>query len=211
MLVGARLNWLLGHGNAPQWSPHAKFIQVDIEAAELDSNQPIAAPLVGDVGSVMDALVKRSKPGQITVAEEWRAELTAKSDAEHRQDGRRASSLRKRPAHPMKFLGALQAIREVLSENPEAYIVNEGANALDLARNTIGMKLPRHRLDSGTWVVMGIGMGYAIAGRGRDGQAGHRDRRRQRLRLQRHRARDHLPLQPAGRHRHPQQQRCLPR
>ena len=53
MLVGARLNWLLGHGDAPQWNPDAKFIQVDIAAAEMDSNQPIAAPLVGDIGSVM--------------------------------------------------------------------------------------------------------------------------------------------------------------
>ena len=161
MLVGARLNWLLGHGDAPQWSPHAKFIQVDIEPAELDSNQPIAAPLVGDVGSVMDALVERSKPGQITVAEEWRAELTAKSDQNIAKMATRLEAAR--AAHPMKFLGALQAIREVLNENPEAYIVNEGANALDLARNTIGMQLPRHRLDSGTWGVMGIGMGYAIA------------------------------------------------
>src|SRR5262249_46744478 len=32
MLVGARLNWLLGHGDAPQWNPDAKFIQVDIAA-----------------------------------------------------------------------------------------------------------------------------------------------------------------------------------
>jgi oxalyl-CoA decarboxylase len=62
MLVGARLNWLLGHGEAPQWSADARFIQVDIEASELDSNQPIAAPLVGDVGSVMDELVERSGP-----------------------------------------------------------------------------------------------------------------------------------------------------
>jgi oxalyl-CoA decarboxylase len=66
-------------------------------------------------------------------------------------------------AQPMKFLGALQAIRDVLKDNPQVYVVNEGANALDLARNTIGMQVPRHRLDCGTWGVMGIGMGYAIA------------------------------------------------
>ncbi len=42
-------------------------------------------------------------------------------------------------------------------------MVNEGANSLDITRNVIGMQLPRHRLDSGTWGVMGIGMGYAIA------------------------------------------------
>jgi oxalyl-CoA decarboxylase len=72
MLVGARLNWLLGHGDAPQWNPEAKFIQVDIAAAEMDSNQPISAPLVGDIGSVMETLIERSKLGQITVAPQWR-------------------------------------------------------------------------------------------------------------------------------------------
>jgi oxalyl-CoA decarboxylase len=161
MLVGARLNWLLGHGESPQWSPDATFIQVDIEAIELDSNQPIAAPLVGDVGSVMEALVERSKPGRITVASEWREELAARSAQNVAKMAGRLEAAA--AAHPMKFVGALQAIRDVLADNPEAYLVNEGANALDLARNTIGMQVPRHRLDSGTWGVMGIGMGYAIA------------------------------------------------
>jgi oxalyl-CoA decarboxylase len=57
----------------------------------------------------------------------------------------------------------LQAIRDVLHDNSQVCLVNEGANALDLARNTIGQHRPRRRLDSGTWGVMGIGMGYAIA------------------------------------------------
>ena len=65
--------------------------------------------------------------------------------------------------HPMQFVGALKAIRDVVHERPETYIVNEGANALDIARSVIDMHVPRHRLDSGTWGVMGIGMGYAIA------------------------------------------------
>jgi oxalyl-CoA decarboxylase len=63
----------------------------------------------------------------------------------------------------MRFYNALGAIRAVLQDNPDVYVVNEGANALDLARNVIDMELPRHRLDTGTWGVMGIGMGYAIA------------------------------------------------
>src|SRR3981189_1898313 len=79
MLVGARLNWLLGHGDAPQWNPNAKFIQVDIAASEMDSNQPIAAPLVGDICSVMEALVERSNTAQISVQNQWREELSAKS------------------------------------------------------------------------------------------------------------------------------------
>ena len=91
------------------------------------------------------------------------------------------------------------------------YVVNEGANALDLARNMIDMSVPRHRLDSGTWGVMGIGMGYAIAAAVESGVAGRRDRRRQRIRVQRHGTGDHLPLPTAGRGDHPQQRRRLSR
>jgi oxalyl-CoA decarboxylase len=159
MLVGARLNWLLGHGEAPQWNPDAKFIQVDIEPSELDSNQHIAAPLVGDIGSVMAALVERTAPGQLTVPTPWRHELAERTA----QNAAKMSQRLDVDRHPMQFHGALRAIRDVLREYPDAYVVNEGANALDMARNVIDMQVPRHRLDSGTWGVMGIGMGYAIA------------------------------------------------
>ncbi|MCW2520402.1 MAG: oxc [Mycobacterium sp.] len=159
MLVGARLNWLLGHGEAPQWNPDAKFIQVDIEPTELDSNQPISAPLVGDIGSVMEALIERTAPDQIRASAPWRHFLADRSAQNVAKMSQRLAG----DPHPMQFYSALRAIRDVLHEHPEAYVVNEGANALDLARNVIDMSVPRHRLDSGTWGVMGIGMGYAIA------------------------------------------------
>jgi oxalyl-CoA decarboxylase len=157
MLVGARLNWLLGHGEAPQWNPDAKFIQVDIQATELDSNQPIAAPLVGDIGSVMDELIKRNH-GRIIAPSRWRDELSYQSADNAAKMGQRLSA----DPHPMQFYGALRAIRDVIRAYPHAYIVNEGANTLDFARNVLDMRVPRHRLDCGTWGIMGIGMGYAI-------------------------------------------------
>jgi oxalyl-CoA decarboxylase len=159
LLVGARLNWLLGHGESPQWSADAEFVQVDIAASEFDSNQPIAAPLVGDIGSVMAALRDAVAAHPIAVPTEWTNEL---ADRKARNDAKMRQRLVEDP-RPMRFYNALGAIRSVLQTNPEAYVVNEGANALDLARNVIDMELPRHRLDTGTWGVMGIGMGYAIA------------------------------------------------
>jgi len=157
MLVGARLNWLLGHGEAPQWNPDAKFIQVDIEATEFDSNQPISAPIVGDIGSVMDALIAHNR-GRIMAPAPWRDKLSAHSAQNAAKMSQRLSA----DPQPMQFYGALRAIRDVVREYPDAYIVNEGANTLDFARNMIDMQVPRHRLDSGTWGIMGIGMGYAI-------------------------------------------------
>ena len=159
LLVGARLNWLLGHGESPQWSADAKFIQVDIAASEFDSNRPIAAPLVGDIGSVMSALLDGVSTHQIVASSQWTGELADRKAANDAKMRRRLAD----DPHPMRFYNALGAIRSVLQSSPEVYVVNEGANALDLARNVIDMEAPRHRLDTGTWGVMGIGMGYAIA------------------------------------------------
>ncbi len=159
LLVGARLNWLLGHGESPQWAANAKFVQIDIEACEFDSNQPIVAPLVGDIGSVMSALREGLATRPVTAPAEWTGELT---ERKVRNDAKMRQRLAENP-HPMRFYNALGAIRSVLQENSDVYVVNEGANALDLARNVIDMEVPRHRLDTGTWGVMGIGMGYAIA------------------------------------------------
>ncbi len=159
LLVGARLNWLLGHGESPQWSADAKFVQVDIAASEFDSNRPITAPLTGDIGSVMSALLDGVSGHPITVPTEWTGELAGRKEANNAKMRRRLAD----DPHPMRFYNALGAIRAVLQDNPDVYVVNEGANALDLARNVIDMEVPRHRLDTGTWGVMGIGMGYAIA------------------------------------------------
>ena len=63
----------------------------------------------------------------------------------------------------MDYHGALGVLRTIIKERPDAILVNEGANTLDLARGVIDMYKPRKRLDVGTWGVMGIGMGSAIA------------------------------------------------
>lgn len=166
LLVGARLNWLLAHGEAPQWSPTAKFIQIDIDAAEFDSNQPTAVPLAGDIGSVIGALVGTLDRHPVSCPEAWRQELAERTRI---NDATMATRLADDP-EPMQFYNALRTVRDVLREHPQAYVVNEGANTLDIGRNVLGMNVPRHRLDCGTWGVMGVGLGYAIAAAVETGQ-----------------------------------------
>jgi oxalyl-CoA decarboxylase len=158
MLIGARLNWLLSHGKGPTWSPTTRFVQVDISPTEIDSNRPIAAPVVGDIKSAVAALLAALKPGQIKPSAEW---LEAVATTKQKNTERMAARLNADP-NPMNFSSALRAVRTALATKPEAYVVNEGANTLDFARNIIDMYEPRKRLDSGTWGIMGIGMGYAI-------------------------------------------------
>jgi oxalyl-CoA decarboxylase len=160
MLIGARLNWLLSHGKGKTWGePGSKaFIQIDIEPKEMDSNVGIAAPLVGDIGSCVSALLEGMGSKWPAPPADWVSAVNAKRDE---NIAKMAPKLMNN-AVPMNFQGALGALRTIIKERPDAILVNEGANTLDLARGVIDMYQPRKRLDVGTWGVMGIGMGFAI-------------------------------------------------
>jgi len=160
MLVGARLNWLLSHGKGKSWGDAPKkFIQVDIEPKEMDSNVEIAAPLVGDIGSCVAALLDGMGSNWPAAPADWLAAVKAKRDDNVAKMAPRLMNNKS----PMDYHGALGALRTIVKERPETILVNEGANTLDLARGVIDMYRPRKRLDVGTWGVMGIGMGSAIA------------------------------------------------
>src|SRR6516225_9957111 len=161
MLIGARLNWLLSHGKGKAWGePGSKtFIQIDIDPKEMDSNVEIVAPLVGDIGSCVSALLAGMDGKWPAPPADRIGAVKAKKDE---NIAKMAPRLMKNTA-PMDFHGALGALRTVIKERPDAILVNEGANTLDLARGVIDMYKPRRRLDVGTWGVMGIGMGFAIA------------------------------------------------
>ena len=158
MLIGARLNWLLSHGKGKTWGTEPKkFIQTDIEPKEMDSNVEIAAPVVGDIGSCVTAMLAAMGTWAAPPAD-WITMVTSKRDENVAKMAPRLMNNNS----PMDYHGALGVLRTIVKERPDAILVNEGANALDLTRGIIDMYQPRKRLDVGTWGVMGIGMGYAI-------------------------------------------------
>ena len=160
MMIGARLNWLLSHGKGKTWGDAPKkFIQVDIEPKEMDSNVEIAAPVVGDIGSCVAALLEGMGGSWPKAPADWTGAVTAKRDENVAKMAPRLMNNKS----PMDYHGALGALRTIIKERPDAILVNEGANTLDLARGVIDMYKPRKRLDVGTWGVMGVGMGSAIA------------------------------------------------
>jgi oxalyl-CoA decarboxylase len=160
MMIGARLNWLLSHGKGKSWGEAPKkFIQIDIEPKEMDSNVEIAAPLVGDIGSCVAALTEGMGSNWPLPPAEWTNAVKGKREE---NVAKMAPRLMNNNA-PMDYHGALGALRTVIKEQPDTILVNEGANTLDLARGVIDIYKPRKRLDVGTWGVMGVGMGQAIA------------------------------------------------
>jgi oxalyl-CoA decarboxylase len=159
MLIGARLNWLLSHGKGKTWGEAPKkFIQVDIEPKEMDSNVEIVAPVVGDIGSCVEALLAAMGKWD-GASSEWTNAVKAKREENVTKMAPRLMNNNV----PMDYHGALGVLRTIIKERPETILVNEGANTLDLARGVIDIYKPRKRLDVGTWGIMGIGMGQAIA------------------------------------------------
>ena len=173
LLVGARLNWLLSHGKGKTWGGKThkdwggqKFIQIDISPTEMDSNVRIDAPLVGDVGSCVEALLDGIDKNWPAAPSAW---VQAIAERKHKNIAKMAETLAKDPK-PMNFHSALNVVRDIVKANPEAMLVNEGANALDFTRSIVDMYKPRKRVDVGTWGVMGIGMGFAVAAAVESGQ-----------------------------------------
>jgi oxalyl-CoA decarboxylase len=158
VLIGARLNWLLSHGKGKTWGGPKQFIQLDIAPTEIDSNVAIAAPVIGDIGSCVQALLDGIQGGFQKPDVSWTGAIAERKD---KNLTKMAAILAQDPS-PMNFHSALRAIRDVLKTRPDINVVNEGANTLDYARSIIDMYEPRKRFDSGTWGIMGIGMGYAI-------------------------------------------------
>ncbi len=166
LLIGARLNWLLAHGKGKTWGGKdhkawggQKFIQIDISPQEADSNVRIDAPVVGDIGSCVSALLAGVGANWPRPPAAWLGAIAERKD---KNIAKLAETLAKDPK-PMNFHSALNVVRDIVKANPDACLVNEGANALDFTRSIVDMYKPRKRLDVGTWGVMGIGMGFSVA------------------------------------------------
>ncbi len=166
MLIGARLNWLLSQGKGKTWGGATskswggqRFIQIDISPQEADSNVRIEAPVVGDIASCVSALLAAMGPSFPKPPAEWTGAI---AERRTKNVAKMAETLAKNPS-PMSFQSALNVVRDIVKANPDAMLVNEGANALDFTRSIVDMYKPRKRIDVGTWGIMGVGMGYCVA------------------------------------------------
>ena len=164
VLIGARLNWLLSHGKGKTWGGAQRGraqVHPDRHLADRDGQQRADRRAAGR----RHRLVRRRAawPAWATNWAKPPAEWTgAIGERKDKNLAKMAETLAKNPS-PMSFQSALNVIRDVVKANPEAIVVNEGANTLDFARSIVDMYEPRKRLDVGTWGIMGIGMGFAVA------------------------------------------------
>src|SRR6202034_1010229 len=121
MLIGARLNWLLSHGKGKAWGDAPKkFIQIDIEPKEMDSNVEIAAPVGGDIGSCSTAPFNGMGGNSPARPADWTGTVTSKRDENVAKMAPRLMNNNS----PMDYHGALGVLRTIVKERPDAILVN---------------------------------------------------------------------------------------
>ena len=193
LLVGARLNWLLSHGKGKTWGGKdakawggQKFIQIDISPTEADSNVRIDAPLVGDIGSCVSALLAGMGADWPRAPADW---VQAVAERRNKNVAKMADTLAKDPK-PMNFHSALERGARHRQGEPRRH-----AGQRRRQRAGLHARHRRHVQAAQAHRRRHVGRdghrhGLRRRRRGRDRPAGDRDRGRQRLRLQRHGGRD---------------------
>lgn len=157
LVVGTRLNYVFGHGRPPRLSADAKMIRIDIDPMEIDSSQRVDVGIVGDAGAVLgqfaEAAKKRVSRDQFA---DWRKRLET-IDAGKLEATERSISTDQVPIHPLRLC---KEVRDFISR--DTILVVDGQEILNFGRQTIPSYLPSHRLNSGPFGIMGVGLPFGV-------------------------------------------------
>ena len=155
--VGTRFNYVIQFGRPPRWAADVKIIQVDVDPAELGHNRPADVPIFGDARAVLSQLTAEAK-GRLDKGRyrTW-VERLKSIDAEKGLESEKAMSDDKVPIHPLRLC---KEVRDFLRR--DAILVVDGQEILNYGRQSIPTFTAGHRLNSGPFGCMGVGLPFGI-------------------------------------------------
>lgn len=157
LLVGTRLNYVLGFGRPPRFSAKATFARIDIDPHEIRCNGHTDLGIVGDAKTVLHQLAGAIS-GKVTTETyaEWRHRLAA-TEAEHQLAQKAALESDQVPIHPLRLC---KEIRDFIDR--DAILVADGQEILHYSRQSIASFVPGHRLGPWPFGTMGVGLPFAL-------------------------------------------------
>ena len=157
LVVGTRFNWIIQFARPPRFGKDMKIIRVDVDATGITQNRDVDVPIVGDARAVLEQLSAESK-GKIDPAKyaSWVGKLRV-LDAEKGAEQDKVMSSDEVPIHPLRLC---KEVRDFLKR--DAILVVDGQEILNFGRQSIPTFVPGHRLNSGTFGTMGVGLPYGV-------------------------------------------------
>ena len=157
LVVGTRLNYVVSHARPPRFSETATIVQVDVDADGIGANDRVDIGIVADAAVVLQQLLNAVKssvtPEQFA---EWRDQLAA---VESKRAPKHEESIAtdQMPIHPLRLC---KEVRDFIDR--DAILVVDGQEILNYGRQTIPTYRPGHRLNSGPFGTMGVGMPFGV-------------------------------------------------
>ena len=157
LAVGTRFDWMIQFGRPPRFSADMKVIHVDVDPAELGHNRPVDVPITGDARAVLEQL-RAEADGKVNPKRyaPWTGKLRT-LDAEKGAEQDKAMSRDELPMHPLRLC---KEVRDFLKR--DAILVVDGQEILNFGRQAIPTYTPGHRLNSGAFGTMGVGLPYGV-------------------------------------------------
>jgi thiamine pyrophosphate-dependent acetolactate synthase large subunit-like protein len=158
IVLGTRMNYIIGHASPPRFGPSAKIARIDIDPAEIGTAaRYVDIPIVGDCKAVLGQLLQGIK-GRITPDKyaAWRKTL-ADGEAAKRASAGANKYAEDGDIHPVRML---EAVRDFAKR--DAILCVDGQETLNYGRLTMPTYAPGHRLNSGPFGTMGVGLPFGV-------------------------------------------------
>ncbi|NJO34162.1 MAG: thiamine pyrophosphate-binding protein [Rhodospirillales bacterium] len=158
IVLGTRMNYIIGNAAPPRWNASAKIVRIDIDPVEIAS-----APRKLDVGVVADAKIAFGQltdaiKGKVTPAnyEGWRERLRTRN-VQKMAEAEQSLSNNQSPIHPLRLC---KEVRDFMDR--DCVLCVDGQETLNYARQAIPQYTARHRINSGAYGTMGVGMPFGL-------------------------------------------------
>lgn len=157
LAVGTRFNYVIQFGRAPRFAADLKVIQIDIDPNQLGLNRPVDVPVLSDARAALEQLIAEAQ-GRIDPRRyaAWVGKLRA-IDEEKSKEQEKAMSTDQVPIHPLRLC---KEVRDFLKR--DAILSVDGQEILNFGRQSIPTFVPGHRLNSGPFGCMGVGLPFGI-------------------------------------------------
>ena len=157
-VVGTRLNYIVGHLAPPRFSGDATIARIDIDVEEIaESARAVDIGIVADakvaLGQLNQAIAGKIDPAQY---DHWRSSLAEKEASKRAGPGSNSLSDAV-PIHPLRLC---EEVKNFMDR--DAVLVVDGQEILNYGRQSMPTFAPGHRLNSGPFGTMGVGLPFGL-------------------------------------------------
>jgi thiamine pyrophosphate-dependent acetolactate synthase large subunit-like protein len=158
LVLGTRMNYIIGHAAPPRFNPKATIARIEIDEEEIaGAPRYVDIPVIGDckavLGQVLERLNGKADPNRYKA---WRDKLSEGAAGKREEPGGNKPPSGD-PIHPLELCDAVKNFMK-----RDCILVVDGPEILNYGRQWIPTFEPGHRLNSGPFGTMGVGLPFGL-------------------------------------------------